>query len=221
MKKLTTHLRSNVISYAALFFAMSAGAYAAGLAPNSVKSKHIKDGHVANADLAPDAVSGDKVFNSSLSGSDLGENTLGGQHINESSLGEVRNATIAGHGGYGRHAANQSFCSPDSGYETCASVGLTPSAPGRALVIGTVSAFSVDEELGGGNCRLGVSTSGEIPGTLTEVYLSEQGADTITLSGITAPLAPGTYSFGIDCKVHGGDLEFSDAAVTAVMISPF
>jgi hypothetical protein len=37
-------MRANVIGYVALFFALSAGAYAARLAPNSVKSKHIRTG---------------------------------------------------------------------------------------------------------------------------------------------------------------------------------
>lgn len=37
-----THLRSNVVGYVALFLALTAGAYAAGLPKNSVKSKQIK-----------------------------------------------------------------------------------------------------------------------------------------------------------------------------------
>lgn len=49
-----THLTfANVISLTALFIALGAGAYAAGLAPNSVKSKNIKDGQVKQRDLAP------------------------------------------------------------------------------------------------------------------------------------------------------------------------
>ena len=50
MSGITKHLRANVVGYLALFFAMSAGAYAAGLAPDSVKSKHIRDGHVKAVD---------------------------------------------------------------------------------------------------------------------------------------------------------------------------
>ena len=42
---------ANIVSVTALFIALGAGAYAAGLAPNSVKSRHIKDGQVKLADL--------------------------------------------------------------------------------------------------------------------------------------------------------------------------
>ena len=43
---------ANMVSVIALFIALGAGAYAAGLAPNSVKSKHIVDGQVKQRDLA-------------------------------------------------------------------------------------------------------------------------------------------------------------------------
>ena len=76
---------ANVVSTLCLFILLGAGAYAAGLAPNSVKSKHIKDGHVQNQDLANPAVNGSKVF----------PDTLGGEHIDESTLGAVPNATNA------------------------------------------------------------------------------------------------------------------------------
>ena len=70
--RLTAHVRSNVVGYVALFIALSAGAYAAGLPRNSVKSKQIKDGQVKLTDLAADSVDGSKVVNGSLSGADFG-----------------------------------------------------------------------------------------------------------------------------------------------------
>jgi hypothetical protein len=68
----TRHLRSNLVGYVALFIALSAGAYAAGLPKNSVKSKQIKDGQVKMADIAANAVDGSKVADGSLSQSDFG-----------------------------------------------------------------------------------------------------------------------------------------------------
>jgi hypothetical protein len=50
--RIYSRLRSNAFGYIALFLALSASAYAAGLAPDSVKSKHIKDGQVKADDLA-------------------------------------------------------------------------------------------------------------------------------------------------------------------------
>jgi hypothetical protein len=213
MRRLTSHLRSNVIGYVALFFALSAGAYAASLAPDSVKSKHIKDGHVTNADVAPDAVTGPKVV--------------------ESTLSEVPNATIAGHGGYGRQsggAETGASCNPDDElWFTCASVGLTPSAPARFLVTGrfTASVESDDHEIGFGECRLGVSATGGIPGSTVpfRVANNNNATETVTLTAITGVYQPGNYSFGLDCReTDSGEVSASTidlARVTAVAISPF
>jgi hypothetical protein len=44
---------ANVVSVISLFIALGAGAYAAGLAPDSVKSKHIVNGQVKKADIVP------------------------------------------------------------------------------------------------------------------------------------------------------------------------
>jgi hypothetical protein len=77
---------ANVMASIAVFIALGAGAYAAGLAPNSVKSKHIKDGNVQNQDLANPAVNGSKVF----------PNSLGGEHIDESTLEGVDADTLDG-----------------------------------------------------------------------------------------------------------------------------
>ena len=76
--RIGAHLRANIIGYVALFIALSAGAYAAGLPKNSVKSKQIKDGQVKTADLAPGAVAGDKVAADSLTGAQIDEKTLTG-----------------------------------------------------------------------------------------------------------------------------------------------
>jgi hypothetical protein len=55
-----------VVSTLALVVATSGGAYAAGLAKNSVKSKHIAPGAVQTSDLGADAVTGDKVKEATL-----------------------------------------------------------------------------------------------------------------------------------------------------------
>ncbi|MGN6816092.1 MAG: hypothetical protein ACTHK3_08405 [Solirubrobacterales bacterium] len=62
------YLRRNLVAYLALFAALGAGtAYAAGkitgkdIAPNAIRTMHIKDGQVRGAELAAAAVTGDKV----------------------------------------------------------------------------------------------------------------------------------------------------------------
>ncbi len=73
---MVSYLRNNGIGLVALFIALGAGAYAAGLPKDSIKSKHIKAGAVKNADLANDAVTSPKVANGSLLGEDFAAGQL-------------------------------------------------------------------------------------------------------------------------------------------------
>lgn len=78
MSRTRSYLRSNALGLVAIFLALTAGAYAAGLDRNSVKSKQIKDGAVKEADLAGGAVTSAKVADNSLSGGDVDEASLQG-----------------------------------------------------------------------------------------------------------------------------------------------
>src|SRR5262245_58117873 len=61
-RRIIRHLRGNAVAYLALFFALTAGAYAAKKAPkNSVVTKSIKNGAVKEAKLADGAVTDKKV----------------------------------------------------------------------------------------------------------------------------------------------------------------
>ncbi len=77
---------ARVTSLVAIFIALGAGAFAAGLPKNSVKPKQIKDGSVANKDLKDQAVYGSKVADGSLSGADVAGDSLTGSDIVEGSL---------------------------------------------------------------------------------------------------------------------------------------
>jgi hypothetical protein len=74
--RVSGYLRNNVIGLVALFVALSAGAYAAALPRNSVKSKQIKAGAVKESDLAANSVTGEKVVDDSLTGADVNEASL-------------------------------------------------------------------------------------------------------------------------------------------------
>ena len=69
--RITGYLRNNVLGLVALFIALGAGAYAAGLPKNSVKSKQIKAGAVKTDELADNAVTSPKVADGSLLGDGL------------------------------------------------------------------------------------------------------------------------------------------------------
>jgi hypothetical protein len=64
--RIGTHLRSNVVGYVALFIALGGVTYAAGLGPDSVKSKQIKQGAVRSEEVKDDSITGVDVNESSL-----------------------------------------------------------------------------------------------------------------------------------------------------------
>jgi hypothetical protein len=66
IKPVLQHLRGNVVAYVALFFALSASAYAAALKADSVKSKHIVDGQVKSPDVQANGLTGVDVDEATL-----------------------------------------------------------------------------------------------------------------------------------------------------------
>jgi hypothetical protein len=108
MRALSAHLSANAVAYLALFVALGGGAYAVGThaAPQSVDSRAIINGQVKKPDIAKRAVTASKLrahsdtagklAASSVNGADVLANALGGTQINESKLGTVPSATLAG-----------------------------------------------------------------------------------------------------------------------------
>jgi hypothetical protein len=86
-----THLRSNVVGYVALFFALSLGT-AWAVQKNAIKSKHIAPGHVREADLGNGAVTSDKLAANSVDGDNVVSDSLTGADIQESSLQGLQGA---------------------------------------------------------------------------------------------------------------------------------
>jgi hypothetical protein len=129
------HLRSNVVAYIALFFALSAGAYAAGLAPNSVKSKHIKDGQVTGADVEDNGLTGEDLLESSFDTSTFPEGPQGppGEDGDQGPPGED------GDDG-----------SPDTAAQVLAKL-LTVDGPGSSLDADTLDGLSATAFLGAGD----------------------------------------------------------------------
>jgi hypothetical protein len=76
--RVSTHLRSNVVGYLALFVALSATAWAAPkitskqIAKNAVKAKHIKDGQVGSPEVADNGLTGIDIDESTLQGLEPG-----------------------------------------------------------------------------------------------------------------------------------------------------
>ena len=95
MSRISKHLSyANVVATLCLFLLLGAGAHAAGLAKNSVKSKHIKNAQVKTADLAGNAVDGSKVADNSLTGAEVNESTLAG--VNAQTAVTAQSASTVG-----------------------------------------------------------------------------------------------------------------------------
>ncbi len=87
---------ANVLSFLALFVALSATSYAAFRLPaNSVGTKQLKTGAVTKTKLARGSVNGSKVVPGSLTGTDIAAHSLTGENINLSALGTVPSAATA------------------------------------------------------------------------------------------------------------------------------
>jgi hypothetical protein len=74
--RVTQYLRNNILGVVAIFLALGAGAYAAGLPKDSIKSKQIKAGAVKTDELADNAVTSPKIADGSLLGRDFAAGQL-------------------------------------------------------------------------------------------------------------------------------------------------
>jgi hypothetical protein len=82
VRGLVRHLRSNAIAYAALFFALGAGAYAVTKAPkNSVVSKSIKNGQVKAADVGSGQIGSAAIGNGEVRSEDVANGEIGAQDL--------------------------------------------------------------------------------------------------------------------------------------------
>lgn len=83
---------ANVMSVVAVFIAIGGGAYAAGLAKNSVKSKQIAANAVKQPELASNAVINSKIANGAVTATKIADRSVTGAKIAD---GSATNAKIA------------------------------------------------------------------------------------------------------------------------------
>jgi hypothetical protein len=210
------HLRSNIVGYIALFFALSTGSAVALNGSNTVQSDDLGPGAQVKApDVAANAVNGSDVVDNSLNSADV--TGLTGADINEATLGQVPSALL---GGFGRSNGGGS-CNPESTtYNACAVVTVNLPAPARLLLVGQAAGSLEGSSYGSGFCHIG-TTSGPVANTQELVIVqSESHWQNVSVSGITPPFPPGQHSFGIDCNEYVGTIQFSFAGISAVAISP-
>jgi hypothetical protein len=91
---ISQHIRGNVVGYVALFFALSASAYALPGA-NTVDSADIVNGQVRTRDIGAGQVGTTDLANGSVGSGKVADNSLNGVDVAESTLGQVPSAVTA------------------------------------------------------------------------------------------------------------------------------
>jgi hypothetical protein len=223
--KVSSHIRSNVVGYIALFFALGLGsAWAATeLEKNEVKSKHIKNGGVKSNDLADNAVTSPKVANGSLLGEDFapgqlpagepgppGERGAPGEDGEDGDDASVLQTAAV--------TQEESFSAPNSAdVVDLGGPEVTVTVPSGGMVRIYAMADmkrSVEDGAGcavrledsaGDFTRVGKLTTG-LPGYLT-IHMNSGGAGTdhaAFSNAITVPATPGTHTYKLTYAAHPG-----------------
>jgi hypothetical protein len=199
MRRICRHLTyANVMATLAVFLVLGGGTAIAAYVVSS------------NSQIAPNTIYGHRAP------PDKNKNVV------ESSLSQVPSALL---GGFGRSHGG-SFCNPEisDGLLRCTVVTLDLQAQARVLLIGQATALREDDASQGyGRCEVvPFGTSSSSPTRAAVSVGTGQGLNPQNLSmvGITGAFPPGTHSFELRCQEVSGGIEFIQAGITAVAISP-
>jgi hypothetical protein len=242
------HIRTNVVGYVALFFALSGGAAWAthpggentistidiqdgevkkdDLGGNSVVTGKIADGAVGTADLAASSVTSGKVANDSLTALDLATNSVGKLEINEGAfLEEDIDTQFLPNFGSALAIPPNAIQSDEISDQSIGSADLGPGSVGSSEVAnGAIQRVDLADEAQG---PLGFEFSDDDTG-----IICNQGCTEGTLG-----LPPGFYMiFGkirafqdndenpllaVDCELSSGGAAFDHASVTTETTETF
>src|SRR5919106_2150597 len=157
--RIRNHIRSNVVGYVALFFALSLGTAWASHpgGENTISSADIIDGAVRNPDLRNGVVNSAKVTNESLTGEDIAPSSL---TASELATGSVHSDEVA-ENSLGRfHLAAGSVGSSELGANSVSSVKVTDeSLMGFDIAHDSVTGTEIDEltlSVEAMGCQIGV-----------------------------------------------------------------
>jgi hypothetical protein len=174
---------ANVMSVVAVFIALGAGAYAAGLKKNSVGSKQIKANAVKSAEIADGAVGSTKLGDAAVTGAKLGDGSvsaakLAPQSVSSSTLvpGLLAPSCPAGMTLFGRTVCVDTVARATSSwaaaYDTCTNAGLRLPSQGeiwlaRSLMPGTAAWTEVGYREGGTDAGMNIAIALESTGSST------------------------------------------------------
>jgi hypothetical protein len=219
---ISQHIRGNVVGYVALFFALSASAYAlpgtntvdtGDIVNGQVRSPDIGAGQVGTTDLANNSVNSLKVANNSVTGGDIANGKVS---VLDLATGSVDSSKVVDNSLTGAEVADNSLTGGDVDESTLAGVGgvlagkindvgatgSTHGSPSGTSTAGTRPA--VEFALPGGDGAIEVSelhvrSSVFLPATGTRTIKVLDGA-LITNFGCTIPAS------GFECETTGSQV---------------
>jgi hypothetical protein len=180
------HIRSNVVGYVALFFAVTGVAWAAHTAPkNSVTSKSIRDGQVKTKDVRDGAITNPKLADGAVSAQKVAPDSLTGNQIDEFSLGQVPSAAQAGNAD-----KLDNFDSTDLQQRVTGTCGAS-AAIGSVNQAGTVACTNFPTSLPPSG-----PAGGDLQGTFPAPTIKNSAVTTSKFGALpTAQLSGATYNF--------------------------
>lgn len=174
MSRIRGHLSfANVVSLLALFVALGAGAYAAGLPNNSVTSRTIKNGEVKSAD----------VEDHGLSAKDI-------------KVGGLPDASS------GRKGSGSNPCQLPSGdFNSCADIQLKLTRPAKVFATGNGNADSgAPGDVGVITCALFADGNQFSSESISRVEFADEQ---VSVSGVSQKLGRGTHAIELNCHGQG------------------
>jgi len=172
---------ANIISFVALFVALSAGAYASTTLPaNSVGALQLKSNAVTSRKIAAGAVTRSKIAAKAVTGTQVAPGSLTGANINIATLGKVPSAAVADSASVARVKTVTATGTAVAGS------GVTATAtcdPGLTVVGGGARLGNEDEQIVNDSYPSGAT------GWTVEVFASPSGSGPFTVYAICVPAA--------------------------------
>jgi hypothetical protein len=212
VKRLRRHLTyANVVSTLCLFVLLGAGAYAAGLGKNSVKSKQIKNGSVKTQDLREGAVNAAKLATGAVGSAQLADGSVSTPKIAD---GSINGAKVADDSITGSDITESSL----SGVDAATVDGLQAKKVNYQVSFGSPQTTVLEFP---GAFRLTGSCSSAAAPFITLNAVSEANNSLVSLTGVTAePAAGGPVSDADTNNDLGADVDFDLDAGEQFAIAP-
>jgi hypothetical protein len=172
---------ANVVSFVALFVALSAGAYASTTLPaNSVGSLQLRSDAVTAHKIAANAVTHSKIAARAVTGAQVAPGSLTGANINLATLGKVPSAAVADSAGLARvkTVTATGTAVPGSGVTATATCD-----PGLTVVGGGAKLGNEDNQLVNDSYPSGNT------GWAVDVFAGPSGSGPFTVYAICVPAA--------------------------------